>query len=117
MEENINCKITFFLHIPFPTWDILKILPWHTEVLHGVLDCDLVGFHVQDYVTNFVDCCTRGLRCKAETSSSGLARVEKGGRVVRVLPLPISIPFQRFEELANSAEDSDWTDTKVSLLS
>ena len=27
-EENLSCKIGFFLHIPFPSWDIVKIFPW-----------------------------------------------------------------------------------------
>ena len=62
-QENIECKIAFFLHIPFPTWDILKILPWSDEVLQGLLDCDLVGFHVDDYCLNFVDSCQRSLGC------------------------------------------------------
>ena len=32
-EEDIPCKIGFFLHIPFPPWDMVKIFPWHDLVL------------------------------------------------------------------------------------
>ena len=38
-EENLPCKIGFFLHIPFPPWDIVKIFPWEDMILqvHYVL--------------------------------------------------------------------------------
>ena len=32
-EEDIPCKIGFFLHIPFPPWDMVKIFPWHDLIL------------------------------------------------------------------------------------
>lgn len=32
-EENLQCKIGFFLHIPFPPWDIMKIFPWEDMIL------------------------------------------------------------------------------------
>jgi len=32
-EENLSCKIGFFLHIPFPPWDLLKIFPWEDMIL------------------------------------------------------------------------------------
>jgi trehalose 6-phosphate synthase/phosphatase len=32
-EENLSCKIGFFLHIPFPPWDIVKIFPWVDMIL------------------------------------------------------------------------------------
>ena len=73
-EEKIDCKIAFFLHIPFPTWDIFKILPWNDEVLQGVLDCDLIGFHIKDYCINFIDCCQRDLGCKLDRGSNGSFR-------------------------------------------
>jgi len=111
-EEDIPCKIGFFLHIPFPPWDMVKIFPWHDLVLQGILGCDLVGFHIEDYCINFIDCCQRGLGCRVDRSSM---LVEHGGRTVRIRPLPISIPFTRFEQMAEEAPDSNWTDLKVIL--
>jgi trehalose 6-phosphate synthase/phosphatase len=109
-EEGLACKLGFFLHIPFPPWDMVKIFPWSDVVLQGILGCDLVGFHIEDYCINFIDCCQRGLGCRVDRS--GLL-VEHGGRTVRVRPLPISIPFSRFEQLALAAEDSAWEDVQV----
>ena len=109
-ERQIPCKIGFFLHIPFPSWDMVKIFPWHDLVLQGILGCDLVGFHIEDYCINFIDSCRRGLGCRVDRAA---LLVEHGGRTVRVRPLPISIPFQRFQQMATDAPDSNWTDLQV----
>ena len=60
----------------------------------------MVGFHIEDYCLNFIDCCQRGLGCRVDRK--GLL-AEHGGRTVRVRPLPIGIPFQRFEDMAKAA--------------
>lgn len=65
-----------------------------------VSGCDMVGFHIEDYCLNFVDCCHRRLGCRVDRKS---LLVEHGGRTVRVRPLPIGIPFDRFVQLAQSA--------------
>lgn len=36
-KENLRCILGFFLHIPFPTWEILGIFPWDDEILKGIL--------------------------------------------------------------------------------
>lgn len=36
-EANIVCKLGFFLHIPFPPWDIFRLFPWSDEILQGML--------------------------------------------------------------------------------
>ena len=41
-EEKIPCKIGFFLHIPFPPFDMIKIFPWKDVILQGILGADLI---------------------------------------------------------------------------
>jgi trehalose 6-phosphate synthase len=48
--------IGLFLHVPFPSLDILSILPWARDLIDGMLDFDLIGFHTQAYLTNFLTC-------------------------------------------------------------
>ena len=43
--STISPKIAFFLHIPFPSWDIFRLIPWANELLLGLLGCDLIAFH------------------------------------------------------------------------
>lgn len=111
-EEEINCKLGFFLHIPFPAWDIFRLFPWSDEILQGILSCDMVGFHITDYCLNFVDCCQRNLGCRVDRKN---LLVEHGGRTVRVRPLPIGIPFERFVELAEKAPKVISTNQKIIL--
>jgi trehalose-6-phosphate synthase len=37
--------IAYFYHIPFPAPDVFRVLPWHMEVLAGMLGADQIGFH------------------------------------------------------------------------
>jgi trehalose 6-phosphate synthase/phosphatase len=99
-EEGLKCKLGFFLHIPFPSWDIFRIFPRDDEVLQGMLACDMIGFHIVDYCLNFIDCCQRRLGCRVDRSSM---LVEVGGRTVRVRALPIGIPFERFVKMAQDS--------------
>lgn len=111
-EKNLEFQLAFFLHIPFPPWDIFRLFPWSDEILQGILACDMVGFHIRDYCLNFVDCCQRNLGCRVDRKN---LLVEHGGRSVRVRPLPIGIPFDRFVELAKTAKKVIKTKQKVIL--
>ncbi|KAI5793761.1 alpha,alpha-trehalose-phosphate synthase [Peziza echinospora] len=81
-----NIKIGFFLHTPFPSSEIYRILPVRDEILHGVLHCDLVGFHTYDYARHFLSACSRILGLN--TTPNG---VIYEGRVVTVNAFPIGI--------------------------
>ena len=50
-------KIGFFLHTPFPGPDMWKDVPMSADLLKGLLGSDLIGFHTEEYVRNFRDCC------------------------------------------------------------
>nr|CAD7203129.1 unnamed protein product [Timema douglasi] len=61
--------------------------------------CDMVGFHIEDYCLNFIDCCSRRLGCRVDRNKM---LVEIAGRTVHVKALPIGIPYDRFVELAET---------------
>ncbi|MBK8498546.1 MAG: bifunctional alpha,alpha-trehalose-phosphate synthase (UDP-forming)/trehalose-phosphatase [Flavobacteriales bacterium] len=46
-----DLPISFFLHIPFPSYEMFRLLPaaWRTELLEGVLGADLVGLQTHDH--------------------------------------------------------------------
>ena len=50
-----DVKIAFFHHTPFPSADIFNVLPWRSQILDSLLDCDMVGFHIPRYAKNFAD--------------------------------------------------------------
>ncbi|WP_299671404.1 glucosylglycerol-phosphate synthase [uncultured Roseobacter sp.] len=49
-----DVTISFFHHTPFPAADMFNVLPWRREIVKSLLDCDIVGFHVPRYASNFV---------------------------------------------------------------
>lgn len=32
-DPSLKCSLGFFLHIPFPSYDIFRICPWDDEIL------------------------------------------------------------------------------------
>lgn len=72
----------------------------------------MVGFHIEDYCLNFVECCQRRLGCRVDRK--GLL-VEHGGRTVRVRPLPIGIPYERFVQMAHEAPKLISTNQQIVL--
>lgn len=49
-----EASIGFFLHIPFPSYEIFRILPWREELLEGMLGADQIGFHTFGYMRHFL---------------------------------------------------------------
>ncbi len=92
-----DARIAFFLHIPFPSFDLFRILPEHRAVLRGLLASDLVGFHCPGYVTNFHDCAERLLGVRVDR---GNGEIEHGDHVARVSAFPLGIDYARYEEAA-----------------
>ncbi|MCL4131565.1 UNVERIFIED_CONTAM: hypothetical protein GTU68_007496 [Idotea baltica] len=113
-EEGWTIKMAFFLHIPFPSWDIMRLFPWEDELLQGILGCDSIGFHIEDYCWNFIDCCKRRLGSRVDREKM---LVEHNNRTIEIYPLPISIPYDRFGKLSEEAESVvDVSDSKQLLL-
>jgi len=102
-ERMPEARLAFFLHIPFPHFDIFRILPWARRVLHGMLSCDLVGFHCPSYVGNFFDCAERLLATRVDRVRGQIEHVE---RTVRVGAFPLGIDFASYASQAQAAGPS-----------
>jgi trehalose 6-phosphate synthase len=101
-------KLAFFLHIPFPTPDLLRRLPWFEQLLAGLLAYDLVGFQTVRDHRNFVQCVTTlldGVDVRSRHRNHTVIRY--GGRFLKAGHYPISIDFKDFAERAASAEVAD----------
>lgn len=93
-------RTLFFLHVPFPSYDIFTLMPRHEELLRGVLGSRAIGLHIPAYVTNFLDCAERCLGAQVDRDS-GLIEFE--GREIRVGAFPIGIDWADFEAKAMAA--------------
>ncbi|CAN0924033.1 Probable alpha,alpha-trehalose-phosphate synthase [UDP-forming] 10 [Linum grandiflorum] len=93
-------KLGFFLHSPFPSSEIYRTLPVRDEILRGLLNCDLIGFHTFDYARHFLSCCSRMLGLDYE-SKRGHIGLDYFGRTVFIKILPVGIHMGRLESVMN----------------
>ncbi len=102
--RGIKNRMAFFLHIPFPPLDIFAKLPWRDSVLHALLSYDVVGFQTARDRRNFIQC-IRGLARDVVIERSGTSHIVRAaGRSIRVGSFPISIDYNEFVTLAESAD-------------
>lgn len=87
-EKMDQISIGYFHHIPFPSYELFRVLPERAEILKGLLGADLIGFHIHDYMRHFIDASYRvlGLHCELDT-------IHVGDRIVHVDAFPIGINF------------------------
>ncbi len=101
---SVERKTGFFLHVPFPPLDIFLKLPWRSEVLHGLLEYDLIGFQTMRDRRNFIQC-LRTLYPAVRMSGKGhVSEAIIGDRTIRIGAFPISIDYNDFETQAKSEE-------------
>ncbi|EAW13273.1 trehalose-6-phosphate synthase [Aspergillus clavatus NRRL 1] len=60
-KQGKNCPIGFTLHTPFPAGDFWRALPVEKDLLSGLLACDVIGFHTEEYKRNFAEACEQSL--------------------------------------------------------
>ncbi len=105
-ERGIDCRIGFFLHIPFPSPDVYRTLPARDELLRGLLSADVLGFHTYEYVSNFRSALLRVSGIESEPEA-----VHQAGHVAKLAVLPIGI------DPASIRAMCDRTDVSESLTS
>jgi trehalose 6-phosphate synthase/phosphatase len=104
-DELPDAKIGFFLHIPFPSSEVFRLLPGRDELLLGLLGSDLIAFHTHAHLQHF-----RSALLRLGGYDSQIDKVEIGGRAVRLEALPIGIAPEEFVDLReNNPETADFT--------
>jgi trehalose 6-phosphate synthase/phosphatase len=108
-ERMPDLPIGFFLHIPFPSYEVFRLLPraWRVELIEGLLGASLLGFHTYDYTRDFLTSVLRTAGFEHQLGSLTLRE-----RVVKVDTFPMGIDFERFARAAASPE----TEARVTEL-
>jgi trehalose 6-phosphate synthase/phosphatase len=94
--------LTFFLHIPFPPYDIFAKLPQQRRLLCALLQFDLLGFQTRRDVRNFLQCVRRVMPDATILSRTETHEIGFEERKIRVGHFPIGIDFYAFESGAKS---------------
>ncbi|GAA4455562.1 bifunctional alpha,alpha-trehalose-phosphate synthase (UDP-forming)/trehalose-phosphatase [Nibrella saemangeumensis] len=108
-----HATIGYFFHIPFPNYDIFKLIPraWRQALLEGILGADVVGFHTTDYVQHFQQSVSDVLSLPIINQ-----RVVLPDRSVLVQDFPISVDFNKFSLAGQTAPVSELRKTYKRLL-
>ena len=101
--KEINPDVTslLFWHIPWPTYDVFRILPQKQELLEGILSYDIVGFHIDYFANNFFDAVANELEAKINKEQRLV--VHKGHKSL-VRGYPISVDFDGINKTSQSSK-------------
>lgn len=86
-------NIGFFLHIPFPSHEIFRIMPriWREKILKGLIGADLIGFHTNDYARHFIKSVKHNLNYECPNNI-----IKTETRTAKTDAFPIGIDFEKF---------------------
>ncbi|HEY9000844.1 MAG TPA: bifunctional alpha,alpha-trehalose-phosphate synthase (UDP-forming)/trehalose-phosphatase [Mucilaginibacter sp.] len=92
-KHSADVSIAFFLHIPFPAFEVFRLIPkrWQKELLNGILGADLIGFHTSAYREYFLNAATQVM----EVTATG-GEITWQGRTVSTGFYPVGIDFELF---------------------
>jgi len=90
-DKNLGVSIGYFHHIPFPSYELFRVLPERAEILSGLLGADLVGFHTQDYMRHFISAVERVMDLQFK-----LDHVMIGCRTVYTDAFPMGINYSQY---------------------
>lgn len=97
-KERPNVTVGFFLHIPFPSFEVFRILPWRKEIIEGMLGADLIGFHTYDYERHFFSSVRRILGLEIHFN-----QIHTENRIILADAFPMGIDYDKFHQASIEA--------------
>jgi trehalose 6-phosphate synthase len=111
-EQGAEQPIGFFLHVPFPAFDMLRVLPVMRRMLEHLTKYDLVGFQTRNNLSSFNDCMVQALG--AELDADGTLRL--AGQELHAGVFPIGVDVDAIEESAASITHYDYANRLLASL-
>jgi trehalose 6-phosphate synthase/phosphatase len=100
-EKMPEASIGFFLHIPFPSYEIFRLLhrPWKEKIIRGLLGADLIGFHTHEYVQHFLKTVRMVLGYDHHYRTIAMQ-----DRLVKIEMFPLGIDYEKFSTASTQPE-------------
>jgi trehalose 6-phosphate synthase/phosphatase len=98
-EQEANVTIGFFQHIPFPSYEIFRLIPWREEIIKGMFGADLIGFHTFDDVRHFLSAASKIVISKYADNV-----ILHNDRQIVVEAFPMGIDDAKYASLVESPE-------------
>lgn len=105
-----QATIGFFQHIPFPSYEVFRLIPWREQLLKGMLGADLIGFHTYDDVRHFMSAATRIVPIVALTNEIVLE-----DRRVTADAFPMGIDYKKYSQQAPTSR-KEWSKHQLQRL-
>lgn len=106
-----DLSIGYFHHIPFPSYELFRVLPERAEILKGLLGADFIAFHTHDYMRHFISTVERVLHVDFK-----LDEAQIGNRAVRIDALPMGINYELYHEASSKPEVREAIDRTQKLF-
>ncbi len=103
-ELGYKRPIGFFLHIPFPNIEVLRILPTYAELLRDLTTYDVVGFHTDNDLRAFQSGIDYLFGAEA---IKGDGRIVVGDRITIADVFPIGVDVDRVQASAAEAMSTE----------
>lgn len=103
-SELSQVTIGFFQHIPFPSFEIFRLIPWREELIAGMLGADLLGFHTFDDARHFLSAASRLSSCNLSDN----VLFYKDRQIV-VEAFPMGIDSDKFKKLTKNEKVAKYT--------
>jgi len=97
-ERLPKATIGFFLHIPFPSFEVFRLLPWRRQILNGLLGTDLIGFHTYDYAQHFLNSVHSLLGYEAV-----MGQITTADHIIKADIFPLGIDYERYHRAAKGS--------------
>ena len=96
-RAGVTQPIGFFLHVPFPSFNVLRSLPPYEHILRSLSAYDVVGFQTQPDLASFQGCMRQP---DVNGRLLGDGQIEAFGRVYKADVFPISVDVDVCQSLA-----------------
>ncbi|GAB3316845.1 bifunctional alpha,alpha-trehalose-phosphate synthase (UDP-forming)/trehalose-phosphatase [Larkinella ripae] len=94
-DKQPDATIGFFLHIPFPSYELIRILPYKCKeyLLTGLLGADLIGFHTTDYNIHFLQSIQINLGIQHK-----IWKINYQNRLIQSAAFPVGINYSLYHD-------------------
>ena len=101
-SAGIDNPIGFFLHVPFPSYEVLRAVPGHEFLLRCLCAYDVIGVHTPGVLAAFQTCIREPL-VGAEFLDNNRIKVAGGELIADVFPIGVDV--DELQQLAESAQE------------
>lgn len=109
LKQNSKHILAFFWHIPWPTWEIFRIIPEKKHILESLLACDLLAFHRKYQATNFINTVRNELEVRIDQEKNAIL-YKNHTTTIRSLPMGID------NDVITSLAEPENTDFLTSIV-